>query len=740
MMSSSRLPLKKDPSRIPGPGLVAPSVHRQQNVSSNSFSNSFQSNNNSLNRRFGSTCLAPPSVTSSQSRRSKSPSPTSSFGLTPRISSSKSINPPASTSITGTLNSFGSNNHSTNVINGSHKMSTNSTTNISSSSEVKMKSNYSQGTSSVATINSTRSSMARTTGLTVCNNSNNGTSIRPPRPTSIPSVPSPASTLNGCTNNMGSTTNLKPVSGMIARSITTTSQKNGQKPATSRVQPLKDFMGMKRIEVDKTAKPEVLEENSAIEASAMNITKLPNGPSIPTGLSARTPVAPRRTLKQKREEKASTENSSSPTTQVIPSMSSASSVCSETFDDEIKIPPAVQTTLSPRQQSLNQRQHFLQPMQHQPQSNCITSQGVPTSPLKTIASSPRSPMMSMTLFKSAFSTSCLLTSQPDTNGNNMIYSSPKTSMSSVSSSTRFIPQVTPSGLPENGMRVKPNDSPMSPRLVNTLGICIPTPEAFRDPVENDVKSEEDDEQREEVKGLSRQEPKSSSSPNDKSFPSLSSSQTGSSSNHPSVRKEVEDDQGDEDDSVSEAARLRNNERYSPTTSSSTPSPPMFSATLTTSASPSTAVVSGYPFSLQVTPSHQSNGSSSSQSNLLHELRERRTRSTNASCESSCGNNGCDDILVKYPSLRSLVTPPPTPSSNNHANTNGNSGVHGAFNGSTLPLTVNGGLNHVRRLSKNGELRGSAASLLSASSNFSSVSLLLLKEKKSHQKVCRRSEI
>jgi hypothetical protein len=257
----------------------------------------------------------------------------------------------------------------------------------------------------------------------------------------------------------------------------------------------------------------------------------------------------------------------------------------------------------------------------------------------------------------------------------------------------LIPQVIQSGLRENGIRVKQNDLQVESQDENSFGICIPTPEAFRDPVQNVTKSEEDAREENVEKSLT--------SPNDKSSSSC----------------QTEEDQENEDECVSEAAKLHINGRYSPATSSS-PSPPMFCATVTTSASPTTSMATGYPFSLQsnnsiLTPHHQSNS-------LLHEIRERRTRSTNASCESSCGNNIDETLVVKYPSLRSLVTPPPTPSSNNGTSLTTSNGVNSSMNGNTLPLSLNG-LNHMRRLSKNGELRGSAASLLSGSSNFSSVS-------------------
>jgi len=69
-----------------------------------------------------------------------------------------------------------------------------------------------------------------------------------------------------------------------------------------------------------------------------------------------------------------------------------------------------------------------------------------------------------------------------------------------------------------------------------------------------------------------------------------------------------------------------------------------------------------------------------------------------------GIRSCDieSLGVKFPSMRNLVTPPPTP-----------------FGGN---VSGGGSSNHLRRLSKNSDLRGSAASLLSGSSNFSSVSI------------------
>ena len=60
----------------------------------------------------------------------------------------------------------------------------------------------------------------------------------------------------------------------------------------------------------------------------------------------------------------------------------------------------------------------------------------------------------------------------------------------------------------------------------------------------------------------------------------------------------------------------------------------------------------------------------------------------------------DSVGVKFPSMRSLVTPPPTP---------------------FAPVINSSASSHLRRLSKNSDLRGSAASLLSGSSNFSTVS-------------------
>jgi len=266
---------------------------------------------------------------------------------------------------------------------------------------------------------------------------------------------------------------------------------------------------------------------------------------------------------------------------------------------------------------------------------------------------------------------------------------------------------------KNGCHTNNNQAGSHENLM--LGVCIPSPEAFRDPPK--------DSNQQRLNGILN---KNLATVNCKD-----TFTTFSTPPHLLRGKSLQEEQDQEMDH-----NLDNNSgntilRQKPTTSddddqginrssteteisspstSSTPSPPMFSATLTCAPPAKQSL----PYSL---PTQQ----------LIlrhHDLRERRARSTNAdyspgllgSFGSNDNNNNCheENVVTKYPSLRSLVTPPPTPSSSHNFPMNGVS----AASSSLL-------LNQIRRLSKNGETRGSSASLLSASSNFSVKELLVL---------------